>query len=44
MNCTGRSFYYITIATKSVVTALPYFNLESKMYNGMELNKELKLL
>lgn len=55
MNCTGRSFYYITITTKSVVndnimeiTALPYFNLESKMYEGMELNKgytlkELKL-
>lgn len=50
MNCTGRSFYYITIATKSVVndnimeiTALPYFNLESKMYNCMELNKEYTL-
>lgn len=50
MNCTGRSFYYITIATKSVVndnimeiTALPYFNLESKMYEGMELNKEYTL-
>lgn len=50
------TFYYITIATKSVVndniieiTALPYFNMESKMYEGMELNKEyilkeLKLL
>lgn len=56
MNCMGSTFYYITIATKSVandniieITALPYFNLESKMYNGMELNeeytlKELKLL
>lgn len=50
MNCTGSTFYYITIATKSVVndniieiTALPYFNLESKMYNGMELNKEYTL-
>lgn len=49
-NCTGRSFYYITIATKSVandniieITALPYFNLESKMYNGMELNEEYTL-
>lgn len=50
MNCTGSTFYYITIATKSVVndnimeiTALPYFNLESKMYNNMELNKEYTL-
>ena len=50
MNCTGSTFYYITIATKSVVndnimeiTALPYFNLESKMYEGMELNKEYTL-
>lgn len=50
MNCTGSAFYYITIATKSVVndnimeiTALPYFNLESKIYNGMELNKEYTL-
>lgn len=50
MNCTGSTFYYIIIATKSVVndnimeiTALPYFNLESKMYEGMELNKEYTL-
>ena len=50
MNCIGSTFYYITIATKSVVndnimeiTALPYFNLESKMYEGMELNKEYTL-
>lgn len=50
MNCTGSTFYYITIATKSVVndnimeiTALPYFNIESKMYEGMELNKEYTL-
>lgn len=50
MNCTGNTFYYITIATKSVVndnimeiTALPYFKLESKMYNGMEPNKEYTL-
>lgn len=50
MNCTGNTFYYITIATKSIVndnimeiTALPYFNLESKMYNGMELNEEYTL-
>lgn len=50
MNCTGSTFYYITIATKSIVndnimeiTALPYFNLESKMYEGMELNKEYTL-
>lgn len=50
MNCTGSTFYYITIATKSVVndniieiTALPYFNMKSKMYNGMELNKEYTL-
>lgn len=50
MNCTGSAFYYITIATKSVVndnimeiTALPYFNLESKMYEGMNPNKEYTL-
>lgn len=50
MNCMGSTFYYITIATKSVandniieITALPYFNLESKMYNGMELNEEYTL-
>lgn len=50
MNCTGSTFYYITIATKSVVndnimeiTALPYFNSESKMYEGMKLNKEYTL-
>ena len=50
MNYTGIAFYYITIATKSIVndnimeiTALPYFNLESKMYNYMELNKEYTL-
>lgn len=51
MNCTGSTFYYITIATKSVVndniieiTALPYFNLESKMYEGMELKKCYQVL
>lgn len=56
MNCTGSTFYYITIAIKSIVNdnvmeiiALPYFKLLSKMYEGMELNreytlKELKLL
>lgn len=50
MNCTGSSFYYITIATKSVVndnvmeiTALPYFKPESKMYEGMNPNKEYTL-
>ena len=50
INCTGSTFYYITIATKSIVndntieiTALPYFNLESKIYEGMELNKEYTL-
>ena len=50
MNCIGSTFYYITIATKSVVndnimeiTALPYFNLESKMYEGMNPNKEYTL-
>lgn len=50
MNCTGSTFYYITIATKSIVNdnimeiiALPYFKLESKTYNGMELNREYTL-
>lgn len=50
MNCTGSTFYYITIATKSIVNdnvmeiiALPYFKLLSKMYEGMELNREYTL-
>lgn len=44
------TFYYIAIAIKSVVIDclsetiyLPYFKPESKMYEGMELNKEYTL-
>lgn len=44
------TFYYIAIAIKSVVIDclsetiyFPYFKPESKMYNGMELNKEYTL-
>lgn len=49
-DCIGSTFYYIIIAIKSIVndnireiTSLPYFKLESKMYEGMELNKEYTL-
>lgn len=50
MSCIGSTFYYIIIATKSVVNdniteriVLPYFKLESKMYESMEPNKEYTL-
>lgn len=49
-DCIDNAFYYITIAIKSVVndnimeiTSLPYFKSESKMYEGMNLNKEYTL-
>lgn len=50
MICIGSTFYYIIIATKSIVNnnvteriVLPYFKSESKMYEGMEPDKEYTL-
>lgn len=49
-NCNNNTFYYIVIATISVASDseidpiyFPYFKPESKMYEGMELNKEYTL-
>lgn len=49
-DCNGNTFYYIVIATISVASDyeidpiyFPYFKPESKMYEGMELNKEYTL-
>ena len=50
-NCTDSStFYYIAITIKSITSdcvnetmCFPFFEPESKMYEGMELNKEYTL-
>lgn len=50
-NCTDSStFYYITITIKSITSdcvnetiCFPFFEPKSKMYEGMELNKEYTL-
>lgn len=50
-NCTDSStFYYIAITIKSITSdcvnetiCFPYFKPESKMYDGMELNKKYTL-
>ena len=49
-DCNNNTFYYIVIATISVASDseidpiyFPYFKPESKMYEGMELNKEYTL-
>lgn len=50
-NCTDSStFYYIAITIKSITSdcvnetiCFPFFKPESKMYEGMELNKEYTL-
>lgn len=49
-DCNGNTFYYIVIATISVASDseidpiyFPYFKPESKMYEGMELDKEYTL-
>lgn len=49
-DCNNNTFYYIVIATISVASDseidpiyFPYFKPESKMYEGMELNKKYTL-